>query len=571
MVEPVKHWQHIAPPAEPAHALANVLGIPFAVAQMLVARGFEDPAAADLFLNPRLSAIGNPFELPDLRAAAERIWQAIDAGRRIAVFGDYDVDGLTSTALLVSFLRQCGADVVPFLPHRLEEGYGLSPEALARCMDDCQPALIVTVDCGTGSTDAVQAAHARGVDVIVTDHHQPGEHRAPARALVNPKLGSNEAMHGLAGVGVAFKLCHGMVKLGREQGRRAMAALDLKPYLDFVALGTVADIVPLTGENRIFARHGLAVMNQNPHVGLGALAHVAGIQSKIDAYEVGFLMGPRLNAAGRLGDAQRSLDLLLCEDPARASELALELDRANRERQDIETRTLNEALKELEARFDPRHDFGLVVGHEGWHPGVVGIVAARLVQRFYRPAVVVALSEEGGRGSCRSIDGFDLVSGLASCSEYLAKFGGHAMAAGLEIKPDCLASFAAHFNRVAERKLSGRDLRPIQRIDAWVDLETVDESLVAAMERMRPFGMGNPTPVLAARGVRVVGPPRVVGQEHWKLVVASGTRQMEAIGWRMARRAIPKEPLDIAFHVRRDRFRGEERLVLHLQDFRPAE
>lgn len=567
---PGKIWQTVASDDRAAGALAQEARIPLAVARLLHARGYRDAGAADRFLNPRLSAIGDPFDLPGMEAAVARIWCAVDAAERIAVFGDYDVDGITSAALLTQVLRALGADAVPFLPHRLEEGYGLSPEALERCLESCRPRLIVTVDCGTGSVAAVEEASRRGVDVIVTDHHEPGAQLAPACALVNPKLGADERLHALAGVGVTFKLCHALAKHGRATGR-PLAGLDLKPHLDLVALGTIADIVPLVGENRILARHGLVQMNQTQRPGLEALIDVAGIQDEIDAYEVGFRLGPRLNAAGRLGDAQRALELLMGDDAARVRELAEELDRSNRERQEIEARTLKEALAELEARFDPDRDFGLVVGRPGWHPGVVGIVASRLLQRFHRPVAVVAVSEDGGRGSCRSIEGFDMVAGLRACEEDLAKYGGHAMAAGLELKPGRLASFADSFNEAAGRLLAGRDLRPIQRIDAWLALDEVDDALADAMDRLRPFGVGNTTPVWAARAVRVVGPPRVVGQGHLKLLLAAGGRQIEAMGWGMAERPLPEGPLDVAFQLKRDRFRGQERLVLHLQDFRSAE
>ncbi len=565
-----KVWQ-TQPTDEPAaDELARALEIPPAAARILAARGLRDADAADRFLNPRLSALGDPFDLPDLRQAVARIWAEVESGRRIVVFGDYDVDGITSTALLVTVLEGLGADVRAFLPHRLDEGYGLSEDALLRCLDVHSPALIVTVDCGTGSVGAVRAAAARGVDVIVTDHHEPGADVAPAHAVVNPKRGTDAALHLLAGVGVAFKLCHGLVKEGRARGRDRAAAADLRPLLDLVALGTIADIVPLAGENRILARHGLAQLNQTANPGLRALIEVAGIEEAIDAYEVGFRLGPRLNAAGRLGDAERALNLLLGRAPAELRALAAELDRANRERQAIEAETLKEALAELEDRFDPDRDFGLVVGRAGWHPGVIGIVASRVLQRFNRPVVVVALEQEGGRGSCRSIEGFDMVRGLERCAAELSKFGGHAMAAGLELKPGRLEAFAGLFNDAARSLLAGRDLRPIQRIDAWLDLDEVDGALADALDRMRPFGVGNPTPNWGARGVRMLGPPRAVGKNHLKFLLAAGGRQIEAMGWGMGDRELPAPPWDIVFQVRRNRFRGQERLVLYLQDLRAS-
>ncbi|MBW7909400.1 MAG: single-stranded-DNA-specific exonuclease RecJ [Kiritimatiellae bacterium] len=557
--------------AAAAQELANVLGLPLPIARVLVARGHADLDSADLFLHPRLSRIGAPEELPDMTEAAKRIWDAVDARERVVVFGDYDVDGITSTALMVQVLRKLGADVVPFLPHRIEEGYGLSLEALRRCIEDHNPRLIVTVDCGTGSVAAVEEAAKRGVDVIITDHHQLGDALAPARAVVNPKRGENEDLKQLAGVGVAFKLCHGLVKYGRDQ-RRAID-VDLKPFLEWVALGTIADVVPLVGENRILSAHGLQRLRETANVGLNALFEVAKLQKRaIGAYQVGFQIGPRLNAAGRLGGAEAALELLLCSEIGRARVLAETLDQANRERQDAETEIVAAALGELESRFDPARDFGLVVAGEGWSPGVIGIVASRLVQRFHRPVVVISMLENGvGRGSCRSIEGFDIVAGLKACSEHLSKFGGHAMAAGLELKEGHCDAFAEAFNRAAESVLGGQDLRPILRIDGRISLDEVDRAFFEAQERMRPFGMGNPGPIWAASGVRIVNEPRILKEKHLKLVVASGARQFDAMGWGMAERGIPRGPLDIAFRIKEDHFGGQSRLMLEMQDFRSAE
>lgn len=564
-----KLWRVASCDEGQAATLAARLRLPLPAARLLAARGLRDDEAVDRFLNPRLSDLGDPFDLPALDRAVERIWQAIDQRERIAVFGDYDVDGISSTALLVQVLRKLGADAEPFLPHRMEEGYGLSPEALARCVETLAPRLIVTVDCGTGSVAAVQQAARSGIDVVITDHHTPSAELAPAVALVNPKLGPNESLHLLAGVGVVLKLCHGLVKHGRDAGRPG-AALDLRSYLDLVALGTIADIVPLTGENRILARYGLAQLNRTTSPGLKALADVAGIDKRIDAYEVGFRLAPRLNAAGRLGDALQSLELLLSQDPARIAELAQHLDATNRERQEIEARIVKQALDEIDGYFDPAKNFGLVVAQPGWHPGVVGIVASRIAQRYNRPVAVIALDGDGGRGSCRSIDGFDVVAGLDACKDLLRKHGGHTMAAGLEIDASNVEAFATRFNGAAAAALAGSDLRPVQRVDAWMDLDEADDRMVDALDNLRPFGMGNTTPVWAARDVRLVGQPRIVGQGHLKLLVAAGGAQREAIGWGLGGRAVPDGPLDLAFQLRKESYLGRERIVLNIQDFRPS-
>ncbi len=554
-----------------ARMLADALSLPRPIAEVLVARGYASVEEADRFLKPRLTELRPPEHLPDIAPAAARIWRAIDAKERVAVFGDYDVDGVTSTALMVQVLRHLGADVVPFLPHRLEEGYGLSSVALQRCLDDHGPTLIITVDCGTGSVAAVQEAQSRGVDVIITDHHQLGEQLPEAVAVVNPQRGADADLKRLAGVGVAFKLCHAILKQGRE-AKREEASLDLRPLLDLVALGTIADVVPLVGENRILSAHGLSRLRKTTSAGLNELMSVAGIKrDEVHAYHVGFQIGPRLNAAGRLGGAEAALNLLLSLEEQPARELAEFLNAANRERQDAEKEILNAALDDLQARFDPERDFGLVVAGEDWNPGVIGIVASRLVQHFSRPVIVIAKDEDGGRGSCRSIGEFDIVAGLRACAKHLSKFGGHAMAAGLELKPGQLEPFAEAFNRVAAAALGHRDLRPSLRIDGVVSLDEVDAAFFAAQESMRPFGMGNPTPVWAALGVRVVGPPRILKDKHLKLVVSSGAQQFAAMGWDMGGREVPDGPIDIAFQIKENRYGGRVSLDLILQDFRPAE
>lgn len=561
----------VTSPQAPAEAerLGRELGVPAPLAQVLLNRGLEGAAAADRFLHPRLSELGDPFELPDMDAAVARLWEAIDRGEPLAVFGDYDVDGVTATALLVQVIRALGGRVAPFLPRRAEDGYGLSEEALAKCIGRHRPGCIVTVDCGTNAVASVAAARAAGVDVVLTDHHAFAGTRPPAVALVNPHRGAAAPWSDLSGVGVAFKLCHGLVKRGREEGR-AEAELDLRKHFDLVALGTVADIVPLRGENRTLVRFGLEALNRRPCAGVRALVGVAGLRDPVQAHHIGFVLGPRLNAAGRLGTAEKALELLLAESEEDAVPLARELDEANRRRREIEKTSFEEACRQVEARGPSGALRGLVAASRGWHPGVVGIVAARLVRRYHRPSVVISIDGASGRGSCRSIEPFNLVEALDACGDLLERHGGHAMAAGLEVRDENIEAFTARFDAVARERLRDGDLVPVQHVDAWMTLPEADGALLTAMQDLRPFGCANPSPVWGVRGVRVVGEPRTVGERHLKLLLADGGRQMDAIAFGQADREVPPGPIDVAAQLELNRYRGREQLQLQVKAFRPA-
>lgn len=569
----MKHWRVLNSKQEPGDAPASFPGIPTPLAAALSGRGVRSAAELDRFLRPRLSDLADPFLLPGMNAAVDRIWRAIRSGEAIAVYGDYDVDGITSAALMVLVLERLGARVMTCLPKRMEEGYGLGLDALRRCMEEFHPGLIVTTDCGTGSVDAVVAAAGAGVDVVVTDHHEAGDQVAPAVAVVNPKLGSDPQARMLAGVGVAFKVCHALIKQGRESGYTEGEGVDLRDTLDLVALGTIADVVPLLGENRILASHGLARLNRRERMGLQALGEAAGSSGDLGAYHVAFVFGPRLNAAGRMGTADAALELLLTRQDARARSLAAELEMCNRERKRIEKEILDEAVGRIEAVFDPAAHHGIVVGEEGWHVGVIGIVAARLSGRYGRPAIVVGFDEDGvGRGSCRSVEGFDLLDGLKSCESLLAGYGGHAMAAGLEIHRDNFEQFQAAFKAVCATALGGREMGKSLTLESWVTIgDVLDKEFVRVLEGMAPFGEGNPEPVWGMREVRVEGEPRVVGGSHLKMTVVSGGRACEAIGFNMGDRAVPDGPLDVAFTVRRNTYMGRTTTQLQLQDFRVSE
>lgn len=570
---PRKRWVTPAVDEAGVAALARDLDLPLPIAAVLSARGHAN-GPVEPFLNPRLSDLADPDSLPNMPLAVERLWGALDRREPILVFGDYDVDGVCSCALLVRVFRALGGQVEPFIPNRMAHGYGLSVGALQECLDRRKPALIVTVDCGTGSVEAVRLARAHGVDVIVTDHHEPDGETAEALALVNPKLQPGHPAGLLAGVGVAFKLCHALVKRGLALQKPAARTIDLRTHLDLVAVATVADVVPLLGENRILVSHGLRRLNTAPCVGLRALIEAAAIKPRpLDCHHIGFMLGPRLNAAGRLGGAEAALGLLLTDDPAVAAQRAQELEAANRERKDIENTILTEAREDIEAASVHGTPYGIVVGRPGWHIGTVGIVASRLVARFGRPAVVLGLDQEGrGRGSCRSIEALDVLDALRECEDVLVRFGGHKMAAGVEIEAAHLAELQDRFNQACRRLLDGKDLRPVQTVDAWIGLGDADARLIAALNRLRPLGTGNPEPTWGVRNVCLASPPRRVGKDarHLKLQVAKGGSQVAAVGFNLGEFEVPDGELDIVFQIRENWFNGRGAVELEVADMRPA-
>ena len=565
----LKNWNIRVADTAAIQSLADGMKLPHPIAHVLVSRGFRTETEAGDFLNPKLSDLSDPFRLPDMGKAVDRIWRAVDDGETITVFGDYDVDGVTSTALLIRILEALGARVAGFIPDRLDEGYGLSLDAIQRCLTDQNPSLLVSVDCGTNSVASVEHAQEHDVDVIVTDHHEPGDRIAPAFALINPKLG--EGGENLSGVGVAFKLSHALIKTGREQARASAIGIDLRDYLDIVALGTVADIVPLAGENRIMVRHGLEQLGATKWIGLESLKEVAGIAGEIDTYHLGFQLGPRINAVGRIGEPMQALRLLTTNNPLEARNIAKLLDRTNRERRDIEARMADDAFAEIDGYFDPAQHFGLVVAREGWHPGVVGIVASRVSRHYNRPAIIMGIDEDGSaRGSCRSIDEFDLLEGLRTCESHLAKFGGHKMAAGLEVMPGRLEAFRKDFNAAAAAMLGRVDLSPVQQIDAMIATDDIDWAFFEKLKGLRPFGQENSEPVWATSGMTVQGAPRVVGQKHLKLVLAAHGRNFEAIAFNFPLASLPAGEIDVAFTLKENSWNGNTSLQLQVKDIRAA-
>ncbi len=542
--------------------------LPRPLAALLAQRGCKTAAEAELFMNPALSTLRDPFELPDMDKAAARIRRALDAGEKITVFGDYDVDGVCSTVLLVRVLRELGANVSAYIPSRFDDGYGLSTEALTACIAEHKPSLIVTVDCGTNSVESVDKAREVGVDVVITDHHEPDAQLAHAVAVVNPKLKPGHPGRILAGAGVAFKLCHALIKHGRDRNCIISASIDLKKYLDFVAVATVTDMVPLLGENRVLVRAGFQSLEISCWAGWNALKKLSGMAGTVETWHAGFALGPRINAAGRVGRADAALELLLTDLPAHADELAQLLDNANRERQAIEKDIVRDAIEEIDAYFDETKHFGLVIAREGWHTGVIGIVASRLVARYGRPVAVIGMDGGRGRGSCRSIDAFNILDGLNICSSLLKQFGGHAMAAGLEVEAHHLEAFKIRFNEAAIAQLQSADLRPVLEVDRMVTLAEINESLMDGLKRTGPFGQDNPEPVWAVCGVKPVD-SRILKEKHLKLTLSDGKTRYEAIGFNMAEK-LPAGLIDIAFTLQENVWNGRTNLQLNIRDIRPA-
>ncbi len=566
-------------PSQPllAEQLARELGLSSLLAQCLLNRGFSESSAIDGFLQPRLKHLADPFLLPNMERAVERLLQARERNEPITIFGDYDVDGVTSTALLLEVLGTLGWTANSYLPHRLDEGYGLNQESVDNCLKKFPTPLLLAVDCGSTSVECITNLRARGVDVLVLDHHQIASPPPPATALVNPQLAPAELsdiaprpFSELCSVGLAFKLAHALVKRGRETALPGAAEYDLRLLLDLVALGTIADIVPLTGENRILVSTGLERLNSTQRPGLVALKKVARTPYPLGGYEVGFQLAPRLNAAGRLESAQEALDLLRAPSLDQAMPLALKLDARNRERQTLERGIAEEAIASVRARFKPEEDFVIVEGQSPWHIGVVGIVAARVLQQFYRPTIIVGGDGGEWRGSGRSIAGFDLAAALRECSDLLVRHGGHAMAAGLTIAPSNLEPFKARFNQVARRTLKPDELEPPLRLDAEVGLEEMTLPSLTALERLRPTGQGNPAVQFFSRGLAHERPLQRLGtdKQHVKMWLTDGATVQEAVWWRAGEESLPVGKFDVAFAPRIERYNGRWLVQLKMLDWR---
>jgi single-stranded-DNA-specific exonuclease len=566
-------WESAGYDEASALRLASELGVSPVTARLLCIRGLGEPEAARRFLTPRLEDLLDPFALADMTPAVDRILAAIAARERIAIHGDYDVDGVTSTVILRRALELLGADVVHFIPERLRDGYGLQPATIDRLHAN-GARLIISVDCGIRATDAALRARALGVDLIITDHHEPDVALPPALAVINPKR--HDCVYPdkhLAGVGVALKVVQALcARSGRSEW--------LPAFVKIAAIGTLADVVPLTGENRVIAKLGLRLLSTGPHkVGLRSLLEVCGLLGKeIDSYQIGFVIAPRVNAAGRMSTPDIAARLLLASDEAMLEEargLAEQLNSENLRRQQEEADIVTRAKTVVESDPDVGSRTVIVVAGEGWHRGVIGIVASKLVDAFHRPAVVISIDGDVAHGSCRSIPSFNMLAALESCGEVMLKFGGHQQAAGLTVESSRIRELRGRINDHADSRLGPDDLRPRLWIDGPLTFRSIDDQVMSELATLAPFGAGNPRPVFRSSRVEIVDGPRRLKDRHLKMSFRQDGRVLRGVAWRASEResfvTAHRAGIDLAFSVEQDLWNGERHVQLTVADFRAPE
>ena len=572
------HWNCLPPTPEATAALSAALRISPVLASVLVNRGFGDTADATKFLRPGLAALEDPYLVPGVEAAAKLLEATIAAGQDIVVFGDYDVDGVTSTALLISVLRAFGVESRFAVPRRLEEGYGLSRNAIERVLADGVPGLFIALDCGTNASEEVALLRARGCAVLIVDHHRSKSGLPQDCLLINPYVHEHTLApwSHLCTVGLVFKLAHGFLKLRRAAGDERAFAIKLATLLDLVALGTIADLVPLTGENRLLARHGLKALEKCERPGLRALFAVSGLQpgQGLSAADISYRLGPRINASGRLADAALPVDLLLASDYETCRQAAITLDTLNRERQHIERQVTAEAERLVEQT--QRDAPALVIYGENWHPGVVGIVAGKLCRQFHRPCIVLGREGPLAKGSGRSIPGLNLVEVLQPCAEFLSHWGGHPMAVGISLDSSRLTEFHAAFSAsVKSTRATMVEESTALELAAWVEPADLHEDFLRELDLLHPFGESNPEPVFGIRKVKLNGAPEIFGSDgaSYRCKVPTGPgRFINAIAWKKAHNIPPAQtPLDLAAKFSWNFWNGRQYPQLEILDWRKAE
>ena len=566
-------WESVACDETPAEALSRELGVSPVTARLLCIRGLSVLDEARRFLSPRLEDLHDPFRLADMPAAVDRILAAIAAKDRIAIHGDYDVDGVTSTVILRRALELLGADVVHFIPERFRDGYGLQAATIDRLHHD-GARLVISVDCGIRAAEAAARARDLGMDLIITDHHEPDSELPPALAVINPKRHDcSYPDKNLAGVGVALKLVQALC--GRTGRSNWMPA-----FVKVAAIGTLADVVPLTGENRVIAKLGLGMLSKGPHkIGLRALLDACGLSGReIDSYHIGFVVAPRVNAAGRMSTPDIAARLLLASDETMGEEaraLAEQLNAENLRRQQEEADIVAQAKKVVETDLDVGSRTVLVVAGDGWHRGVIGIVASKLVDAFHRPAIVMSVDGDVAHGSCRSIPSFNMLAALESCGEVMSKFGGHKQAAGLTMEAARIRELRSRVNEFADGCLGPDDLRPRLWIDGALTFRSINEQVVSELMALAPFGAGNPCPIFRTSRVEIVDGPRRLKERHLKMAFRQDGRIFRGVAWRASEResfvAEHRAAIDLAFSLENDIYNGERYLQLSIADFRAPE
>ena len=553
--------------------LSEQLKIPPLVARILARRGLNDLDSARRYLSSSLrSDLPSPFLIAGMEQAAGRLVRALERKELICVWGDYDVDGTTGTAVLVSFLREVGGEVIYYIPHRIDEGYGLNPEGLKQ-LSSQGVRLVVSVDCGISNYEEVELARSMGIDVVIVDHHELPPNLPPAFAITNPhRPDCSFPDKGLSGAGLAFYLIIGLRAKLREAGWfGASESPDIRRYLDIVTLGTIADMVPLTGVNRVLARRGLTELGGSTRPGVVALKQVARLPpGEISAGQVGFQLGPRINAAGRMDAGLKVVEMLTTESQEVALRIAQELDEHNRERQAMEAQVLAEALSQVDADPLLKERYSIVLGREGWHPGVLGIVASRIVERFHRPTVVIAFSQGAGKGSARSIRGFHMVEGLRCCADFLEKFGGHEYAGGLSIKQEKFPSFLTRFEEIARNSLAAEDLIPVLEVDAELEFSEIGLSLIRHIETLKPFGIGNPEPLFVTKAVEVSERRDFSGGSRLRL--RQGGKSLGAVVFGLEKDfpASPGANIDLVYRLTENEWNGSSAVELRIIDCRLA-
>lgn len=563
---PGKVWKIVETPLEQAYELAKQLGVSPLLGQLLVNRGITDPEKASAFLAPKIDQLPDPFLFKDMGQAVDRLEKAVKDQEQVLVYGDYDVDGVTSVALFIRVLgRLLPGKILYYIPKRLEEGYGLHLSSLQRAASKGVK-LVITVDCGITAVEESRYLKNNGIDLIITDHHEPQTDLPEACAIIDPKVpDSGYPFSQLAGVGVAFKLLQGLASRIPDLKERLFKNLDL------VAFGTVADIVPLLEENRIIVKYGLEQIRKHENVGMRALIQTAGLgEREIDTGHIGYLLAPRINAAGRMGNPSIGVKLFLTNDPVQALDLAKELEKENQRRQLIENKVLQEAQLQIEAEPEFVQEHALVLAGEGWHPGVIGIVASKLVEIYHKPVILVGFEGDEGRGSGRSIAGFNLFEAIEACGQYLVRYGGHEFAAGLTVARDQFPDFKRAFLDIAKASLNQEDLLPWLKIESMIDLTGIDLELVRELNKLAPCGPANPTPILGCKALQLVE-YRNVGEngKHLKLKVSAANVIREGIGFNLGslnQELASTKEVDLAFSLEENNWNGSTQVQLNLKD-----